>query len=271
MGMRELAIIGCGKMGAAILEGAVEKAVLHLWDVALFDPHAPSLEKWTDREQGAVAHESAAAAVRDARRVLLAVKPTMVEPVLRSIPPADLGDKLVVSVAAGVSLAALAGAVPGGTRVARVMPNTPALVGCGASAWSAGEDFPAVDAEWIESCFSAIGLCRRVPEMLLDGVTGLSGSGPAYVFTLIEALADGAVREGLPRPLALEFAAQTVRGAATMVMETGRHPAVLREEVASPGGTTIAALAALEKEGFRHAAISAVAAAAERSRELGRG
>jgi pyrroline-5-carboxylate reductase len=148
------------------------------------------------------------------------------------------------------------------------MPNTPALVGEGASAYALGGTATEDDAKLVEKILSGVGLAVRVKESLLDAVTGLSGSGPAHVFTVIEALADGGVLMGLPRDLALKLAAQTVIGAAKMVRETGEHPAVLRDQVASPGGTTIAAIEALEDGGLRSALISAVRAATERSREL---
>ena len=152
----------------------------------------------------------------------------------------------------------------------RVMPNTPALVNKGASALAGGTRATDADLALAESILAAVGTVTRVAEPLLDAVTGLSGSGPAYIYTIIEALADGGVREGLTREQAIMLAAQTVAGSAEMVLQTGLHPAVLRDQVTSPGGTTIAALATLEAKGLRSALIEAVTTAANRARELGK-
>jgi pyrroline-5-carboxylate reductase len=181
---------------------------------------------------------------------------------------AKLKGKLVISIVAGLDSQALETAAGPDVRVVRVMPNTPALVGQGAAAYSLGNRATEGDAVLVEKILRGVGLAVRVKESLLDAVTGLSGSGPAYVFTVIEALADGGVLMGLPRDLALKLAAQTVAGAAAMVRDTGEHPAVLRDQVTSPGGTTIAGLEELESGGLRSALISAVRAATERSRQL---
>jgi pyrroline-5-carboxylate reductase len=149
------------------------------------------------------------------------------------------------------------------------MPNTPALVGKGAAAFASGSDATAEDSEFARCLLGSVGLAFEVDEPLIDTVTGISGSGPAYVYTFIEALADGALLEGLPRDQALALATQTVLGAATMVAESGEHPALLRDRVTSPGGTTIAGLAALEEGAFRSTTIKAVKAATEKARELG--
>jgi len=268
--MRELAIIGCGKMGRAILRGLLNASVMRTGELVLCDISSNGLEEWTGADDAARFETDAAAAARNARRVLIALKPGDAVAALRSFPGDLLGGKLVVSIAAGVTLATMRAAVPGSTRLVRAMPNTPALLGLGATAWAAGPELTAEDEAWVGCCLSGIGASRRVAESEIDAITGLSGSGPAYVFTVIEALADGGVLEGLPRDLALEFAARTVRGAAAMVLQEGTHPAALRDAVASPGGTTIAGLAALEAGGLRSALIKAVAAATARSRELGR-
>jgi pyrroline-5-carboxylate reductase len=156
------------------------------------------------------------------------------------------------------------------TRIVRVMPNTPALIHKGAAAYALGHSATDADAEMVEKIFAAVGKVFRVKEEMLDVVTGLSGSGPAYIYVVVEALADAGVLMGLPRELALQLSAQTVAGAAEMVLETGLHPAQLKDQVTSPGGTTIAGLEALEAAGLRSAFLSAVRAATQRSRELGK-
>lgn len=204
--------------------------------------------------------------------VILAVKPDRVEAVLAELAKAgatDLSRPLWVSIAAGTPLARLERALPRGTRIVRAMPNTPALVGEGATAIAANAQAREADREAARAIFSGVGLVWEAPhEGLLDAVTGLSGSGPAYVFVLLEALADAGVRTGLPRGPAQELAVQTVLGAAKLARETGRHPAELKDRVTSPGGTTIAGLARLEARGFRAAILEAVEAATNRSREL---
>jgi pyrroline-5-carboxylate reductase len=197
--------------------------------------------------------------------LFLAVKPQYLAPACAQA-AGGITTQLIVSIVAGASLATLA-RLTGTRRLIRVMPNTPALVGAGAAAFAADQVQPD-DCPWVQRLLSGIGMARQLPESLLDAVTGLSGSGPAYVFALIEALSDGGVSVGLPRDVATELAAQTVMGAARMVLETGEHPAALKDRVASPGGTTIAGLRALEDHGFRAAAWAAVEAATRRARQL---
>jgi pyrroline-5-carboxylate reductase len=179
------------------------------------------------------------------------------------------GDALVVSIAAGVTLARLEAALPDGQRVIRVMPNTPCLIGKGASGFALGTHATKSDAKTVESLLSAVGAAFEVPEKLLDAVTGLSGSGPAFVYSMIEALTEGGAAEGLPPELAGELAARTVAGAAEMVLQTKESPAVLRDRVTSPGGTTVAGLGVLRERGFKDAVSEAVKAATRRSAELG--
>jgi pyrroline-5-carboxylate reductase len=177
-------------------------------------------------------------------------------------------DQLIVSIAAGISLKTLADGLGSGCRIIRVMPNTPCLVGCGASAYSRGPHATEQDAQLVQRLLSNVGTAVEVPEKLLDAVTGLSGSGPAYVYQIIEALSDGGVRMGLPRETATRLAAQTVLGAAQMVLSTGQHPGALKDAVTSPGGTTIAGLHALERGGLRGTLMDAVEAATQRAKEL---
>jgi pyrroline-5-carboxylate reductase len=199
--------------------------------------------------------------------IVLAVKPQQAAAAIAELRPAMSANKLVISVVTGVRLAVLAEGLEA-CRLVRVMPNTPCLVGQSASAYCLGASATAADGELIAQLLGAVGLAIPVEEKLLDAVTGLSGSGPAFVYVMIEALADGGVRMGLPRDVALRLAAQTVKGAAEMVLVTGEHPGVLKDRVASPGGTTIAGLAAIEQNGVRGALISAVEAAAHRATEL---
>lgn len=204
------------------------------------------------------------------RTIILAVKPQAAGEVVESLRGQWTGEHLLVSIVAGVPVARLSAWSGGGCRIIRVMPNTPCLVGAGASAWSRGPTATEADGRLVQELFSTVGRAVEVPEGLLDAVTGLSGSGPAYVFAVIEALSDGGVRMGLPRVVATQLAAQTVLGAARLVLETGDHPAALKDAVASPGGTTIAGLHALELGGLRGTLMNAVQAATLRSQELGR-
>lgn len=265
--MVKLALIGCGKMGQALLRGILRSGILAPSDLLVCDvarePLAGLLE-----ETGVEFTTSPMEVAEKAANVLVAVKPKDVPALFMDMPPGLMAHKLVLSVAAGITLPQLANHLPRGARIVRVMPNTPALVGKGATAYAAEGDVTAEDIEFVEQIFGSVGIVRRVEEKLLDAITGLSGSGPAYVFTIIEALADGGVRCGLPRAMALELAAATVAGAAAMVQQSGEHPAVLRDAVASPGGTTIAGIAALEAAGIRHALIEAVATATRRSQEM---
>ena len=202
--------------------------------------------------------------------VILAVKPQMLAPVLAEARPVLTPQQLVVSIVAGVPLAQLMLSLGPTVRIIRVMPNTPSLVGACAAAFSPGGAATADDEQLVERMFRAVGVAYRVPEKLLDAVTGLSGSGPAYVAVVIEALSDGGVLMGLPRDVATTLAAQTVFGTAKMVLEAGLHPGVLKDMVASPGGTTIAGLHALEHGGLRAALMDAVEAATRRAEELGK-
>jgi len=197
------------------------------------------------------------------------VKPDQTLPLLQEVRK-HFGERhLLISIAAGVPLAKLEDALPGGARLVRVMPNTPALVGASASAFALGKSALPEDGALAQRLFSSVGVAYQVKESLLDAVTGLSGSGPAYVFLMIEALSDGGVAAGLPRDIATTLAAQTVFGSAKMVLETGLHPGALKDMVTSPGGTTIEGLHELESGNVRGALISAVRAASEKSKRLG--
>jgi pyrroline-5-carboxylate reductase len=201
--------------------------------------------------------------------LVIAVKPQAFPTLMEDVRPLIKPSHLVVSIMAGVTLARLEKEVGSG-RLIRVMPNTPCLVGASASAYSPGQLATTDDIDLVDRLFNTVGRAFRLPESLLDAVTGLSGSGPAFVFAIIEALSDGGVRVGLPRDVATGLAAQTVFGAAKMVLETGWHPSQLKEMVTSPGGTTIAGVHALERGGLRAALMDAVVAATQRAAELGK-
>jgi pyrroline-5-carboxylate reductase len=263
-----LGFLGAGKMAEALAKGICTKGLVPA-DRILMSDISPERRAHVAETIGVQALEQNTDLIEQSSIVVVALKPNYVRDVLPDLAPLVTAEKLVVSIAAGITLAELESILPDETRVVRVMPNTPSLVGEGAAGYSLGSVARAEDGETVGEILSAVGMCVLLPERLLDAVTGLSGSGPAYVFLAIEALADGGVRAGLPRDVALKLAAQTVLGAAKLMLGTGRHPAELKDMVASPAGTTIAGLAALEELGLRAALIEAVTAATERSKELG--
>jgi pyrroline-5-carboxylate reductase len=264
---RTIAFIGVGRMGAALARGLVASGTAPKRIVAS-DADAETARR-LGAEIGIRVTASNVEAAAAADTVVLAVKPQVAKPVLQELASALTQRHALVSIAAGISaaqLAAWSGLPP--PRIVRTMPNTPCLVGAGAVAMAVGPDTDADAAEAAREVFGTTNLAVTVDERLIDAVTGLSGSGPAYVFLFLEALADGGVAAGLARDTAQALAAQTVLGAATMVAELNAHPAQLKDQVASPGGTTIAGLRMLEERGFRSAVIEAVQAAARRSKEL---
>lgn len=262
-----IGFIGAGQMARALAQGFVESRRVRPDRIFAADPSEVALAQFAQLVDGARTATTNDQVVAKADVVFLAVKPQQMATVLAEI-GARASGKLVVSIAAGVPLKRLLDGLAG-ARVVRVMPNTPCLVGQSASAYALGPNATAEDGELVGGLLAAVGKAYQVDEKLLDPVTGLSGSGPAFVYTVIEALADGGVRMGLPRDVAMALAAQTVKGAAEMVLSSGEHPAVLKDRVASPGGTTIAGLQALENGGLRAALINAVEAATKRSVELG--
>jgi pyrroline-5-carboxylate reductase len=265
----KLGVIGCGKMGTALIQGAIRSGVVAAGDVLGCDPYEKSRDAFS-AATGARAVDGIAEVAAGSEVMLLCTKPLDVKGALADAAKQAAGEpKLVISIAAGVTLSALESAAAENFRIIRAMPNTPALVGHGAAGFCLGSRATAADARVTQSLLEAVGLAVEVPERLMDAVTGLSGSGPAYIYVVIDALADGGVRAGIPRADAVRLAAQTVLGAAAMVMETGDHPAVLKDMVTSPGGTTIAGLAELERHGLRAALIEAVGAATRRAAELG--
>jgi pyrroline-5-carboxylate reductase len=260
--------LGFGKMASALVQGMLQANACKPEEILVVNRHPEMIAK--DVEQyGLRLADSPKALVQQADTIVLGTKPADSVQLLRDV-RLVLDGKLLISVAAGITLHALQDAAGHRTRVIRAMPNTPSLVKKGATAYALGDHALPGDAQIAENLFAAVGLVFRVREAALDAVTGLSGSGPAYVFTFIEALADGGVMMGLPREIASELAIQTVMGSAQMIRETKLHPAELREMVASPGGTTMAGIEILESHGLRYTIMSAVRAAAERARELGK-
>ncbi|MEI7909231.1 MAG: pyrroline-5-carboxylate reductase [Verrucomicrobiota bacterium] len=264
-----LGTLGCGKMGTTLIGGAIRAGIVTADQVIGCDPVAAARESFT--QLTAARTTSSAAEMANACEVIfLCTLPPHAAEALRAAAHAAAGQpRLVISIAAGITLAALEAACPENFRVIRAMPNTPALVGKGAAGYCLGTRATPADAATAQMLLEAVGLAIEMPERFMNLVTGLSGSGPAYVYVVIEALADGGVLAGLTRAVALRLAAQTVLGAAAMVLETNEHPAVLKDKVTSPGGTTIAGLAELERLGLRSALIAAVSAASRRAEELG--
>lgn len=255
-------------MATALAGGFIQAGVATTASIIAADPSGDAATSFADAT-GAGIVDSNSAVVEQSEIVFLAVKPQYMSAALDEIRTTVRDSHLIVSIAAGVPSSRIAEGLDADCRIVRVMPNTPALVGCGASAIAAGSNATDDDLDLVERLLSTVGIAVRVNESLLDAVTGLSGSGPAFGYQAIEALSDGGVLMGLPRDIATRLAAQTLLGAAKMVLETGQHPGALKDAVTSPGGTTIAGLHALELSGFRAALISAVEAAALRSAELG--
>jgi pyrroline-5-carboxylate reductase len=257
----KLQMIGGGKMGQALLGGMIQAKWIEPSDASVVEVSADQRDRLVSILPGVQVLDAPLPGVP----AVVAVKPHFVLEVARSLEAPGL----VVSIAAGITIAAMEQALPPGTRVLRVMPNTPALVGVGAAAIAAGTHATDDDLAWTLSMFDSVGAAVTVTEPQLDAVTGLSGSGPAYVFLVAEAMADAGVAAGLPRPVAELLAHQTVRGAGTMLTDTGSSATDLRIGVTTPAGTTAAGLRVLEERAIRSAIIDAVQAAADRSREMG--
>lgn len=263
-----IGFLGAGKMATALARGFV-RAGLADGERLLASDTAPAARDAFAHETGGRTTASNLEVVQSAQIILLAVKPAQVAGVLAEVRSAWSDRHVLFSIAAGISLARLAAALDEHARMVRVMPNTPALAGSSATAYALGASALPEDATLAQQLFSSVGFAVPVPENLMDAVTGLSGSGPAYVCLFIEALSDGGVAAGLPRDLATRLAAQTVLGSARMVLETGMHPGALKDMVTSPGGTTIEGIQKLEEGAFRASVIHAVRAATEKSRKLG--
>jgi pyrroline-5-carboxylate reductase len=266
---KRVGFIGAGKMASALARGLTQAGFTTPQRIMASDVYAAARESFSAQSGGrAVASNTEVIAHSDI--VVLAVKPQQFREVLDELREKIGPHHLIISIAAGMPLATMTAALGQARRLVRVMPNTPCLVGASASAYCLGGSATREDAALTANLLEAVGLAFELPEHQLDAVTGLSGSGPAFVCLVIEALADGGVKMGLPRDVAQKLAAQTVLGTARMVLETGQHPASLKDAVASPGGTTIAGLHELERGALRGSLINAVEAATLRSRELGK-
>lgn len=263
----KIGFIGTGNMGSAMMGGIISSGMVDADAVMASDIFQAALDRVSE-EFGVKTSTNNRDVVEFADVLFLAVKPQYLAHVIEGIKDMDYNNKIVVSIAAGQSLEKLSGLFGKDLKIIRVMPNTPALVGEGMSALSPNSLVSEDEAKKVLKLFESFGKAEIVPEKLQDAVVGISGSSPAYVFMFIEALADGAVAEGMPRAQAYKFAAQAVLGSAKMVLETGEHPGVLKDQVCSPGGTTIEAVATLEALGFRNAVIEAERVCIDKSREL---
>jgi len=263
-----IAFLGTGKMATALARGFIRAGLVTARQVFGSDPGAAARAAF-GKETGARMVTGNTKVAELASVLFLAVKPDQTAAVLEEIRASFTPRHLLISIAAGVPIMRLESALPPRARVVRVMPNTPALVGTSATGFALGKAATRADGELVQRLFSAVGVAFPLKESLLDAVTGLSGSGPAYVYLFIESLSDGGVAAGLPRDVATQLAAQTVLGSARMVLETGQHPGALKDMVTSPGGTTIEGLHELEKGKLRGTLMSAVRAATEKSKKLG--
>jgi pyrroline-5-carboxylate reductase len=266
----KIGIVGAGKIGSAIVRGIIG-AGLVARDQVMASDVSDALRQSVAQELGIQVTADNGEVCDFADSVILAVKPQIVDSVAKEIAKKLGKARLLVSVAAGVPPSRLEANLAQGARVVRVMPNIPCIVGAGAAGYAGGAHATAGDMEKVGLILNSFGIALPVEEKYLDAVTGLSGSGPAYVFLFIESLTDGGVQVGLSREVALKLALQTVYGSARMALESGKHLAELRDEVTSPGGTTIAGLYALEQKGFRGTVMDAVVSATRRSQELGKG
>ncbi len=266
--IRNVGMIGVGNMGSAVMRGIVDADYIKPSQLFAYDVSYKKLKELEDDIPGITLMHSCYELAQNVDLVILAVKPIYMEDVIDEIRPV-LAGKSVLSIAAGWTVAMLEKALRNtGAAYLRVMPNTPALVGEGMTALCDDSTFTKDDFDFAKGIFDAVGKTKVLPERLFDGVIALSSSSPAYIYMLIEAMADAGVREGIPRTYAYEMAAQSVLGSALMVLSSGTHPAALKDAVCSPGGTTIEAVAELERKGFRAAIMDAMKACADKSRQM---
>ena len=267
MKLKKISFIGGGNMAEAMLRGLLKKKVVSPKQILVAEPREERTRFLSQKYRIHVTADNKAA-VRFGEIIIVAVKPQVIKGVLQEITGVLTSPQVIISIAAGITIAFIASHVGNDKRIVRAMPNTPCQIGEGAIALCGGGKATSSDIRVAQTLFAAVGTTVMIPETHMDAVTGLSGSGPAYIFLIIEALTDGGVKMGLPRDVAQSLVLQTIIGSGRMVLETGDHPGTLRDLVTSPGGTTIAGLHVLEKKGVRDALINAVVAASERSREL---
>lgn len=265
---KKVGFVGGGQMARSLAWGAIQAGVLSEESIVFAEPDAGQRATLQSRFAKSQIVHDAAEMVAGCEQVILAVKPHVLKAIASQLSNHLTEQHLIVSIAAGISLEQLKKLLRV-NRIVRVMPNTPCQVGAGAAAISAESGISENDLAWVTQLMKAVGIVEQVPDALMHAVTGVAGSSPAYIYLVIEALSDGGVAQGLPRGIATRLAAQAVLGSAKMVLETGLHPGALKDQVASPGGTTIAALRELEASATRSAFIEAVAACVERSQEMG--
>ena len=263
---KTIGICGTGNMGKAIAKGLAASGLIPSANIYVYNIHKAKAEALA-KETGVTVVDTAELAEKS-QGLIMAVKPYVMPASLAEVQEHIVKDTVVISIAAGLTMQKLAAYLPSQTKIVRIMPNTPSMVGEGMASVSVNDQVSAEETQAVLDIFNSFGRAELVDESLIDAVCGLSGSGPAYVYMFIEALADGAVLEGMPRPMAYTFAAQTVLGAAKMVLETGEHPGKLKDDVCSPGGTTIEAVKTLENRGFRAAVAEAVIASAEKNKNM---
>lgn len=263
----KIGFIGCGNMASAIISGILKKGLFTKEEILVSNRTQEGKER-SEKKLGVEATLDNCRVVREASVVVLAVKPQFCKEVIEEVREEVRDDQLFISIAAGKSLEWLEKALGGAHRIIRLMPNTPAMVGEGMTSISPNERATETDVELVKRITESFGKSEIVPERLIDPVMSLSGSSPAYVYMLIEAMADAGVADGMPRRQAYQFAAQAVLGSAKMVLETGMHPGELKDMVCSPGGTTIEAVGVLEKAGFRSAIFEAMRACVEKGKKM---
>jgi pyrroline-5-carboxylate reductase len=267
--MKGYLIIGTGNMGSALLSGMINSGEFRPEDISVFDTEVVKVENAV-KSYGVSGKKKIDEDIKNIDLIIISVKPDIVAEVLKEIKP-FYKNQIIVSIAVGVSIDSMKKVLGKDAKIVRVMPNTPALVGEGMSAISVSSNITEDDKEHISKIFGSTGKYEYLDEKFMNDITALSGSSPAYVFMFIEAMADAAVLSGIPRDIAYKMAAQTVLGSAKMVLETGKHPASLKDQVCSPGGTTIEAVKVLEEKGFRSAVIEAMNECSKKAKQIAEG